>query len=96
MRLTAFLREIEASKGPITGLELAQRLGIPPAEVMGMVHALRAAGKLTPDGPLVEDHCATAASCSLSCPGPDHCSLSVSVTVPGLQIRSSTDRRDQE
>ena len=91
MRLTTFLHEIEKSHGPVTGLELAQRLGLTPADVMAMIGALRAAGKLTPDGPLVEQHCATASSCALSCPGPDECSLSVQVSVPGLQIRSSRE-----
>ncbi|MEA1903654.1 MAG: hypothetical protein U9N56_09030, partial [Actinomycetota bacterium] len=60
-----------------------------PAEVMAMISALRAAGKLTPEGPMAEEHCPTAASCSLSCPGPDKCALAVNFTISGLEIRSS-------
>ena len=91
MRLTAFLEEIQNSSGPVTGLDLAQRLDLKPSEVMAMIGALRASGKLIPEGPLVDRHCASAASCSLSCPGPDDCSLVVKVSVPGLQIRSSKE-----
>ncbi|MEA1903118.1 MAG: hypothetical protein U9N56_06300, partial [Actinomycetota bacterium] len=69
MKLAVLLHEIEKSPGPVTGLDLAKRLDLTPAEVMAMISALRAAGKLTPEGPMAEEHCPTAASCSLSCPG---------------------------
>lgn len=89
MRLTSLLQEIERSPGPVTGIELASRLGITTAEVAGMLDALRAAGRLGAE--MAErpqlDSCASSGSCSMTCPGPDECSLTVNLQVSGLQIR---------
>ena len=93
MKLTQLLREIERSPGPVTGIELALRLGISPGEVARMLDALRAAGKLrpeTPDRPRM-DGCASTGSCSLNCPGPDECLLVIKLDVSGLQIRPYED-----
>ena len=90
MRLTTLLQEIERSSGPVTGIELASRLGITTAEVASMLDALRAAGRLGAD--VAErpkmDGCSSSGSCSMTCPGPDECSLTVNLQVSGLQIRS--------
>ena len=89
MKLTTLLQEIERSSGPVTGLELAGRLGITTAEVAGMLDALRASGMLgaeMADRPQM-DTCASSGTCSMTCPGPDKCSLTVNLQVSGLQIR---------
>ena len=94
MRLTALLREIEVSRGPVTGIELASRLGISPGEVATMLAALRAAGRLSPE-PAARRHldtCSSAGSCLLSCPGPEDCSLVVDLNVTGLEIRGLAQR----
>ena len=88
MRLAALLTEIERSRGPVTGIELANRLDIAPAEVAGMLLALRASGQL---GPAVRsqpagDSCSSAGACSMSCPGPGECSLVIDLQVAGLEI----------
>ena len=90
MRLTTLLQEIERSPGPVTGIELASRLGITTTEVAGMLDALRAAGKLgaeTAERPQM-DGCSSSGSCSMTCSGPDKCSLTVNLQMSGLQIRS--------
>ena len=51
MKLAALVREIEAAGGPITGVELAQRLDTNPAEIGAMLVALRASGWLVPKAP---------------------------------------------
>lgn len=90
MRLTTLLEEIARSPGPVTGIELASRMGITAAEVAGMLDALRAAGRLGPE-PTERpqpDNCASSGSCSMSCPGPDKCSLTLNPQVSSLQIHS--------
>ena len=89
MRLARLLSEIEATNGPITGLELADRLAVSPTEVAAMLVALRASGRLGPEvrtEPAAES-CAAAGTCSMSCPGPDHCALTVDISLTGLEIR---------
>ena len=89
MRLTTLLQEIERSPGPVTGIELAGRLGVTNAEIASMLDALRAAGMLgaeMADRPKM-DACASSGSCSMTCPGPDECSLTVNLQVSGLQVR---------
>jgi len=92
MSLATLLREIETSSGPVTGVELAARMGIPTGQVASMLDALRASGRLgpevRPERSMEGDSCSSAGSCSLSCPGPDECSLTVDLNVTGLQIRS--------
>ena len=94
MKLTALLSAIRESKGPITGIELALRLGVTPGEVSAMLDALRASGQLAPEVPRHEpiDSCESAGSCSLSCPGPEDCSLVIDLSVTGLQIKSASAR----
>ena len=93
MRLTTLLQEIERSPGPVTGHELASRLGVTNGEIARMLDALRAAGMLgaeMTDRPKV-DTCASSGSCSMTCPGPDECSLTVNLQVSVLQIRGYAD-----
>ena len=94
MKLTALLSAIKESKGPVTGIDLANRLGISPGEVAAMLDALRASGQLGPElrpqQPI--DGCSSAGSCSLSCPGPEDCSLVIDLSVTGLEIRSAAAR----
>lgn len=89
MRLSALLIEIEQSRGPVTGIELADRLGVGPAEIASMLVALRASGRLGPEirTKAAPENCAAAGSCSMSCPGPDECSLMIDLNVTGLEIR---------
>ena len=87
MKLTRLLREIESSSGPVTGNELAGRLGVPPAEIAAMLDALRAAGKLGQEHRESMDHCLSSGACSMTCPGPDECSLVIDLNVSGLEIR---------
>ena len=90
MRLAALLSAIEESKGPVTGIELALRLGVSPGEVVAMLDALRASGRLGPELRPQQsgDECGSAASCSLTCPGPEDCSLVIDLSLAGLEIRS--------
>ena len=89
MRLAALLTEIEQSRGPVTGIDLAVRMGISPGEVAAMIDALRASGRLGPevraDAPM--ESCGAAGSCSMTCPGPDKCALVIDLDVTGLEIR---------
>jgi hypothetical protein len=91
MRLSALLAEIERSRGPVTGIELAAKLGVAPAAVASMLVALRASGQLGPEirTEPPPDSCASSGSCSMTCPGPGECSLVIDLTVTGLQIRGS-------
>lgn len=89
MRLSALLTEIERATGPITGIELADRLGVAPGRVAAGLVALRASGRLGPEVRTepAPDNCSSAGSCSMTCPGPDECSMVVDLTVVGLEIR---------
>jgi len=89
MRLAALLSEIERSSGPVTGIDLALRMGIAPGDVSAMLDALRASGRLAPEipGPEPMVSCGSAGACSLSCPGPGECSLAIDLNVTGLEIR---------
>ncbi len=79
MSLAALLREIDESRSSVTVAELAARLETTPARVREMLAALRAAGRLGPDGGVEAgtDACATAGSCGVSCPGPADCPFTV-------------------
>lgn len=89
MRLSALLAEIERSRGSVTGIELAARLGVAPATVASMLVALRASGQLGPEirTEPAPDSCASSGSCSMTCPGPGECSLVIDLNVTGLEIR---------
>ena len=92
MSIAALLSAIRESKGPVTGIELAQRLGISPGTVAQMLAALRASGQLAPEmrtEPALET-CASSGTCSMSCPGPEDCSLVIDLSVTGLQVRPAT------
>jgi hypothetical protein len=90
MKLATLVTEIERSRGPVTGIELALRLGIRPAEVAAMLAALRASGWLGPEvrSEPAPDDCSSAGACSMSCPGPGDCPLVIDVSVSGLEIKS--------
>ena len=89
MSLTALVGAIEESKGPITGIDLADRLGISPGRVVAMLDALRASGRLGPELQASQpaDACSSAGSCSMSCPGPDGCSLVIDLSVTSLEVK---------
>lgn len=91
MKLSALLSEIEQSRGPVTGIDLANRLGVGHAEVASMLVALRASGHIGPEirTESPAEDCMSAGSCSLACPGPDECSLVVDLSVTGLEIVNS-------
>lgn len=90
MSLAALVSAIHEAKGPVTGIDLAQRLGVAPATVAEMLVALRAGGQLGPEVPTTPapGACASSGSCSMSCPGPGECSLIVDLNVTGLEIRT--------
>ena len=89
MKLAALLAEIGKSSGPMTGIELADRLGVSTSDVSAMLIALRASGAVdTEPGPdPAPENCSSAGSCSLSCPGPGNCSLVIDLNVTTLEIR---------
>ena len=89
MRLAALLMEIERAEGPVTGIELADRLGVAPSRIAAGLVALRASGRLgseTRTEPAPEN-CSSAGTCSMSCPGPGECSMVIDLNVTGLEIR---------
>lgn len=90
MRLAGLLRAVEESPGTVTVADLARRLGESPVMVRAMLDALRAAGRLGPEGSPHPgtDECTSAASCSVSCPGPGACPFVVDLGA-GLEIRRS-------
>jgi hypothetical protein len=94
MRLAALLDELERASGPVTGIELADRLGVAPSRVAAMLDALRASGRLGLESrrTTAPGSCATSGSCSMSCPGPDECALTVDLSVTTLQIQPFTRR----
>jgi hypothetical protein len=89
MRLSALLAEIERADGPITGIELADRLGVATSRVAAGLVALRASGRLAPEvrSEPAPDNCSSAGTCSMSCPGPDKCSMVIDLNITGLEIR---------
>ncbi len=89
MMLARLLSKIEAANGPITGVELANQLEVSPNEVAAMLVALRASGQLGPEvrKEQAPESCTVAGPCSMSCPGPDRCALTVDLSVTGLEIR---------
>jgi len=92
MKLADLLTEIGESSGSVTGIQLADRLGVAPATISRMLVALRASGQIGPEvrtEPAPET-CASSGSCSMSCPGPAECSLVMDLSVTGLEIRSTT------
>jgi hypothetical protein len=107
MSVAALLSAIRESRGPVTGIELARRLGLSPGTVAQMLVALRASGQLGAEvraassmlgvssvpGEPGPDACASSGSCSMSCPGPDECALTIDLNVTGLEIRSVTSDR---
>lgn len=94
MKLAALRDAIAGSKGPISELDLVRRLGIPRSELAAMLDALRASGQLgSQQRPARStDACSSAGSCSMTCPGPDECSLVIDIGVTGFEIRSSLAR----
>jgi len=93
MRLRALLDVLDGAGRPLTGVELADRLGVSTTEVAAMIDALRASGRLAPETrrPVATDSCPSEGTCSMTCPGPDECALTVDLSVAGLQIRSAAE-----
>lgn len=93
MKLATLVKEIEAARGPVTGIDLAIKLGVAPGEVAAMLDALRASGRLGAEigEPTTSDSCGSAGACSMTCPGPGECSLVIDLSVSGLEIRSVTN-----
>ncbi|MBU1494285.1 MAG: hypothetical protein KJ956_09980 [Actinobacteria bacterium] len=89
MTLSLILEEIEAAGGPLTPAELAARSGLYPMLVLGMLDALRANGRLAPEGDSggPPAGCAARASCGGSCPGPGGCPLVIDLGLGGLTPR---------
>ena len=81
MMLNDLLTEIERSRGAVTVAELAARLGTAPATVEAALGALRASGRLGPEGEATPGthECASHGSCSLACPGPSECPFTVAM-----------------
>ena len=92
MRLSTLLNEIEQSRGPITGIDLANRLGVGAGEVATMLVALRASGHIGPEirTEPAPENCTSTGSCSMACPGPGECSLVIDLNVTALEIRRSS------
>jgi hypothetical protein len=94
MTLGALVDELQHAAGPVTGLELAARLGISKAQVTAMLDALRASGRLRIDESARDPMptCSSGGSCLSSCPGPENCPLTVDLNVTGLHLRLPTSR----
>jgi hypothetical protein len=75
MRLTDLLEEIERSTGAVTVGDLAKRLASTPAAVEAGLAALRASGRIGPEGSVRPgtEACASVGSCAMTCPGPATC-----------------------
>ena len=88
MRLADLLAEIERSPGAVTIGDLAVRLEVTTATVTAGLAALRAAGRLGPEGGAEPGthECASTGSCAVSCPGPDECPFVLDFGA-GLEIR---------
>ena len=88
MRLAALLTEIDHSPGAVTVGELARRLDTTPLEIANMLTALRAAGRLGPEGSNEPGThgCASTGTCGISCSGPDDCPFTVNLG-PALEIK---------
>lgn len=94
MKLAALLAEIERSSGPVMGIDLARRLRVEPGEVGAMLDALRASGRLAPEvsAGSTAAECASGGACSMTCPGPEECSLMIDLSVSGLEVRRPETR----
>ncbi len=88
MKLAALLREIHRSAGAVTVGELAARLGTTPGTIADMLAALRAAGRIGPEGANQPGthQCASTGTCGITCSGPDDCPFTVNLG-PTLEIR---------
>jgi hypothetical protein len=87
MMLALLLEEIATAGRPLTAVDLAVRLGIDTSEVMGMLAALRAAGRLAPDAAAGPASC-VGGSCGGACPGPAECPLVTGTGLDMLEPRS--------
>jgi len=88
MKLASLLREIDRSAGAVTVGELAARLDTTPGVIGEMLTALRASGRLGPEGSnLPGTHeCASTGTCGISCSGPSDCPFTVDLG-PTLEIK---------
>lgn len=90
MRLARLLAELETTGGSATEAHLARQLEASLPEVRAMLAALRAAGRLGPEGgdQLSDDSCDVAGSCTAACPGPSACPFIVDLGAP-LELRGT-------
>jgi hypothetical protein len=88
MSLAAVLAELDRGGGPVTGAELAHRLGMTSGEIAPMLAALRAAGRLAPERTTRSaGECPPGVGCSGRCPGPQRCPLVVNPGAAALTVR---------
>jgi len=89
MTLSRILEVIEAASRPLTPVELAERTELDAILVEGMLDALRANGRLAPEGNSGEPpaECAVGSSCGASCPGSGDCPLVIDLNLRGLAPR---------
>jgi len=89
MTLPLILGAIEAAGRPLTAVELSARTGLDPMEVIGMLDALRANGRLAPEGleGPAPAACVAGPSCGSSCPGSGGCPLVIDLGPGGLVPR---------
>jgi hypothetical protein len=88
--LERLLAEIEAAGSPSTPAELAARIGATRDEVVGLLAALRAHGRLAPPAAAAgePEGCAIGGVCGRACPGPGGCPLVIELGRDDLQMRS--------
>jgi hypothetical protein len=89
MKLAALLSAVKESNGPVTGIDLALRLGISPGQVAAMLDALRAGGQLGSEPEPDVETCSSAGSCTLACPGPGKCPLVIDLSLNSRYERVS-------
>lgn len=87
--LQRLLAEIEAAGHPLTPDELARRIGATRDDVVGLLAALRAHGRLAPSegSPGSAGGCAVGGACGTACPGPGRCPLVIDLGLDDLEIR---------
>ncbi|MCJ7725347.1 MAG: helix-turn-helix domain-containing protein [Acidimicrobiia bacterium] len=89
MTLARILDAVASAGRPLTPSELAVQTGLDVGAVRGMLDALRANGRLAPDGPSggPPDGCAVGGSCGSACTGAETCPLIIDLGRGGLTLR---------
>jgi len=83
------LAAIDEAGRPLTPVELAARTGLAVGDVRALLDALRANGRLAPQGSdeTTPSACAIGPSCGSSCPGSGECPLVIDLDLGGLSPR---------